>query len=118
MKDNEKAITASSINILAGLWLVASPFFMGFSGTSAATNSIIVGVIVAILALVRAFSPMTTGSLSWVNMVLGLWMIVFSVFIASVGATAVWNGSILGLVIAILAIWSAQSAMHGMHHSM
>ena len=44
--------TLNWVNALIGLWLVLSPFILGFSGfVTAMTNAIIVGVIVIILAV-------------------------------------------------------------------
>jgi len=118
MKHSEKATLASSLNIIAGIWLIATPFFMGFSATAAATNAIIVGIIVAVLALVRVFTPVSTGRLSWLNVILGLWLIISPLFVMSAGTLAVWNSSVVGIVITVLAIWSSQSASMGLHHGM
>ena len=39
-------------NLVLGLWLVLSPWILGFSGTSSATwNGVIVGLLVGLLAL-------------------------------------------------------------------
>ena len=38
-------------NIVLGLWLIASPFLLGVSGTGATTNFIVVGGLVVILAV-------------------------------------------------------------------
>ncbi|BCP65887.1 SPW repeat protein [Thermus thermophilus] len=39
-------------NLVLGLWLVLSPWILGFSGTSSATwNAVIVGLLVGLLAL-------------------------------------------------------------------
>ena len=39
-------------NLVLGLWLVLSPWILGFSGTSSATwNAVILGLLVCLLAL-------------------------------------------------------------------
>ena len=39
-------------NLVLGLWLVLSPWILGFSGTSSATwNAVILGLLVGLLAL-------------------------------------------------------------------
>ena len=118
MKYSEKATLASSLNIIAGIWLFISPFILGFSGMAAATNAMIVGAVIAILAIIRVFTPTVTGRLSWLNFVLGIWLVLSPLFVMSAGMMAIWNSSIVGIVVAILAIWSAQSASMSLRHGM
>lgn len=43
----------------------------------------------------------------WVNLVLGVWLILAPVFgLALAGTAAAWNGYILGAVVAVFAIWA------------
>jgi hypothetical protein len=72
MTKEQQVTTASGLNIIAGLWLIISPFVLGYSSLTAATwGSIIVGIIIAAIAAVRAFCPGEMVWLSWVNVVLG-----------------------------------------------
>lgn len=49
------AKTIAIINIVLGVWLVISPFLLGYSvTTSALWNSIVVGVLVVVVSLVGA----------------------------------------------------------------
>lgn len=41
----------SIINILLGLWLIAAPFVLGYTNSTPFWNDIIVGIIVAVMAL-------------------------------------------------------------------
>jgi hypothetical protein len=109
--DNVK--TASGLNVIAGIWLIAAPFFIGFADSSAAFwNSILIGVVVLVLAAIRVGNPFSSPGLSWINLVLGLWLIIspwvcgFSEF-----RGALWNNVVLGIIVALLAAWSA-SATH------
>ena len=45
------------LNVLLGLWLIASPWLLGFSHTRAMHLSIGIGVVVAFLALLDLFLP-------------------------------------------------------------
>jgi uncharacterized membrane protein len=100
--------TASGLNIIAGLWLILSPFFLRYSAFGASTvNDVIVGIIVAILAIIAMNNPRNTWA-SWINLVLGLWVIIYP-FTAHYGSISrvVANNVIVGIVIAALALASA-----------
>jgi SPW repeat-containing protein len=47
----------SGINALAGIWMIISPWVLGFSGRPQATwSAVIVGIIVLVLGAIRFFS--------------------------------------------------------------
>lgn len=102
--------TASGIDVVAGLWLILSPFILGFtSETGAMWNSIIFGLIVTVLAASR-----TTGEgyrvewPSWTNAVIGLWLILSPFILGFTGnGVAYINTLVLGIIIAVLGTWSA-----------
>ncbi len=102
---------ASAINILLGIWLIIAPFVLGYARLDAAeTNDIVVGILVAIIAAIRSFGAFTQPGWSWVNVLLGIWLIIAPFVLGYSGnATPLWNDIILGIVIAILAWTSAAS---------
>src|SRR5947209_7673321 len=63
---------ASTINLLAGIWLFISPWVYGYSGAMNAWNVWVVGCIIAVLAAIRLTAPVQSW-LSWINCVLGIW---------------------------------------------
>jgi uncharacterized membrane protein len=94
-------------NLLLGLWLVVSPWAAAFAGdTSAATNAWITGGLIAVLAAAALISFQKWEE--WINALLGVWLIA-SPFILGLTAnmTVVWNLIIVGVLVAILAIWAA-----------
>lgn len=104
-----RARYASSGNVLAGLWLIAAPFVLNFEGSDTAQwNHIIVGAAVLVLAGIRAFDPDEREGISWVNVILGLWMIVspFVLGYANVD-NAQTNSIVTGVIILALAAFSA-----------
>jgi hypothetical protein len=104
----EAARTASVLTLIAGIWLIISPFWGGFYTSPAPLwNTLIVGVVVTVLALVRAAFPARNVGLSWVNLVLGLWLIV-SPYILPYHDLALPQmiGTITGIVIGLTAFWS------------
>lgn len=109
--------TFSWMNFILGLWLVVAPFVLLYRGISAALwDNVIVGIVIAILAGWRALGKesarMTVAS--WLVALLGLWTIAAPFVLHYAGnASAMWNGVIVGIVVAVLATYRAldQSGM-------
>ena len=103
------ARTASILNIIAAIWLIVSPFVLAYTTLPVALwDTIIVGIIVLILAWARAASPLRNIGLSWLNLLLGIWLIISPFVLGyATSPTATWNNVVLGAVVVILAIWSA-----------
>ncbi len=114
--DASSASLASGLNIIAGLWLIISPFVLSAGNLPGLrTNNIIVGIIVVILSAVRVGSPLTSGGLSWVNVILGIWMIISPWVVGfSMVPGLIWHNVILGIIVGLLALWSAMSASPNM----
>lgn len=50
----------SGINVLAGIWLIISPWVLGLSSNRVATwDLVILGIIVGVLAAIRFFSGLS-----------------------------------------------------------
>lgn len=109
---------ASGINFLLGVWLVIAPWVLGYSAQdNAVWNQVGVGVAVAIVALARVNAPDSWAPLSWVNAVLGGWLIV-APFVLEYNTTSntdpiYWNDIIVGAAILILALISTTGARRG-----
>jgi uncharacterized membrane protein len=98
---------ASGLDMIAGIWLFVSSFVFRHSGVMAMDLAVI-GVIVAILAAARAFGGYRPSWPSWVNAMLGLWVLVSPwLMTRAVEPQTMWNAVITGFVIIVLAIWSA-----------
>ena len=110
MRHQGQVSTASGLDVLAGIWLLISPFVLAFHGHSAAvTNDVVLGIVIGILALVRSFNvSSSTVWLSWVNVILGIWVLIspwvlgFHTF-----GRATTNNVVMGIIVIILAAWSA-----------
>ncbi|HVS72296.1 MAG TPA: SPW repeat protein [Phycisphaerae bacterium] len=102
---------ASGLDVLAAIWLLISPFVLGFGNLgNAAGNNVILGIIIGILALIRLFNPVRTVGVSWLNVILGIWVIISPWVLGFDGnATAMTNNVIVGIIVIILAGWSALS---------
>jgi hypothetical protein len=100
----------SGVNLLAGLWLIVSAFLFGGFGEASggAWNSLIVGIVIAALAASRAYRPDAGSGLSWINAILGAWMIAAPfVYDYTFNAARTWNSIIVGFIIVIFAVASA-----------
>ncbi|MGQ9425586.1 SPW repeat protein [Gilvimarinus sp. F26214L] len=107
--------TFSGLNVVAGLWLVVAPWLLGYVEVAPAFwNDVLVGAAVVVLAGVRMIRPARMVSLSWINLVLGAWLIL-SPFVLRYGdgsvfdQVAFWNDLVLGFVVVGLAWLSIDS---------
>lgn len=97
--------TAGWLNFLAGVWLIMSPYILGFAGTAASTNAVIVGIIVGVLALVSIYSAESTMWASWISIILGVWMIISPFILGFTTGAVVMNSIILGIIVIALSAW-------------
>lgn len=67
------ARAASTICLLAGIWLFISPWVYGAAGSANALNSWIVGALMILFGIIRMSRPAYSTPLSWCNMILGIW---------------------------------------------
>jgi hypothetical protein len=100
---------ASLIALLAGLWLIVSPWIYGAYGNSAAWNSWVIGALIFLLGLVRMNRPAATG-LSWLNSILGIWTLASPWVYGYTGRPGpLINSLCMGLVVFCAAIVGANS---------
>ena len=67
---------SSAVNVVAGLWLVISPWAFDYSAATAmVVNAVVTGAAIAVLALVRVAVAPRLEALSWLNLVLGAWLV-------------------------------------------
>jgi hypothetical protein len=111
--------TASTINILLGIWIVISPWVYGIGSATSGmiANSIIVGGLILIFGAIRDASPHARTGFSWANIVLGAWTVI-SPWIYQYSGTMprVWNSVIVGLAVIALAIWSGAATVTEHRH--
>jgi hypothetical protein len=112
-----QARTASGINILLGLWLIASPWVFDYSARPAVVSSVCAGAVVALFAAIRIATLHDSTGLSGINLLLALWTIASPWacgYAANVAATT--DNVILGIMIAALAVWSASATVAAENH--
>ncbi len=103
--------TLSWLVALAGLWEVIAAFVLGYSASPAALwNAIIIGVTLIVLGAWAAISDReaTNKTLDWINVVLGVWLIIAPFLLGYTAvAAALWNDIIVGIIVVVLAGWAA-----------
>lgn len=103
---------ASIICLLAGIWLFVSPWVYGAYTNGNAWNSWIVGAAIFLLACVRVARPAYSTAISWVNLVLGIWVF-FSPWIygyAGVNTGRFINSLCVGVIVFVFALTSGVAA--------
>lgn len=105
-----RARIAGGINILLGLWLMASPWVFDYSGRSAVLNGVSVGALIAVLAGLRLTSFLRySASVGGICLLLGFWTVVSpwtSGYVENKPALA--NDIMVGVLVIALAIWSGR----------
>jgi SPW repeat len=89
------------VNILLGMWVVVSPFVLTIHSPKAIWNNVATGIVIGILALIRG--SVHRPGWSWLNLVLGIWLVI-SPFVLVVSGVAMWNNVIAGIIIAASAL--------------
>jgi len=109
--------TAKNLNwviAVAGVWEVVAPFVLSYTKhTTPMWDAIIVGIVLVVLGAWAALSNAvgTVKILSWVNAVIGLWLIVAPFVLSYTKVTAaMWNDIIVGIIVVVLGAWAALTA--------
>ena len=85
--------------------LFISPFLFSYAAmTATAFDDYIIAVVVFALAAIRQATIKRSEWLSWVNLVLGVWLIVSPFILGFTSLIAIWATIILGIVIGALSI--------------
>ncbi|MER9328511.1 SPW repeat protein [Mesorhizobium sp. M0488] len=94
------------VNVVAGIALVLSPWYLGFTTeTYAAWNAWIAGAVIALIAVGALVASHAYEE--WANLVVGLWTLVSPWALGFSGlAAAMWAHVIVGVIVAALAAGS------------
>ena len=115
-KSIQDAKTASGINIAAGVWLILSPYILGFANNyMAMVNAVVMGIVIGVLALIRVISPLKTAWMSWANLILGIWLGISSFFYGFTSPAIIWNSVILGVLVIVMAAVSSGAVQQHRH---
>jgi hypothetical protein len=93
------------VNALVGVWLILSPWALGFqSETNALANAVIVGLLLIAAALGAIFVPRAWEE--WTEGALGLWLAISPWALGFAGLQyAMISAVASGVVVMVLALW-------------
>ncbi len=113
-RSRRRPSAVTSVFLLCGLWLIASPWVLGFAWAPAAwANALIVGVAMTVLGVVRYTNPHRFDGVRWTALILGGWLVASPFFGEFFEVTvALWNALIVGAVIFFGAIVAAARPAH------
>jgi len=107
MKSNQR--WQDWVILTLGVWLFFAPFFMSYGSITgaAAWSSYVAGTVAAVFAASALWTP-ASQSEEWVNLALGLWLVIAPFVLGFYGSEAVaaWNHVVAGIVITGGAIWA------------
>ena len=83
---------------------------LGFAGTPAAANTMLVGIIAGVLALLMTSAPELAAGLGVANIVLGAWIVIISFFLGIANNIIIGSNIISGLIIIVLAEWISSAS--------
>lgn len=106
----------SILNMIFGIWLIISPYILTYSTAQAKWQQTVAGVIVLVLAGVRYFVPRASWA-SWINAIVGAWMIIAPFATNYNDTAAYWNEVIFGIGVLLVALWNASLHPIDIHHS-
>lgn len=104
-------VSLSGTNVLAGIWLIIAPWVLAYSVRDPRWNDVVFGIIVGVLALIRVMGAYRAEILSLINVLIGGWLIV-AAFTIDHSGRASWNDVILGVIVFLLAVSSADASAH------
>lgn len=102
--------TASLLSLLFAVWLFISPYVMGFATRSAVAmwTVDIAGVGVFILSAIRLWIPHGTRVLSWINVLVGLGLMLSPfVWFLTGDFYLMWDFVIVGAALVVFNVWAA-----------
>lgn len=100
----------SWVNVVLGIWVLISPFVLTFPSQRMVWNNVATGIVVGIFAILR-LSARSQSGWSWINVLLGIWLILSPFVLGFVHGAALWNNVIVGIIIAALALSNVSSKM-------
>jgi SPW repeat-containing protein len=103
------ARAASILCLLAGIWFFISPWVYGTVASANSWNNWIVGAAIFIVGCARVSRPAYSTALSWVNVVLGIWVFFSPWIYAYTGDQGRFINSLcVGVIVFVLSIIAAR----------
>lgn len=99
-------------NMILGLWLVTSPFALGYRSTALELSDIVSGALVIVLAILSLSSrPVFKLWAPWTNSLVGVWLLFAPLVFWAPTAAAYSNDTLVGALVIVFAILVAMPGM-------
>ncbi len=96
-----------------GVWEVAAPFVLGYAGSPALAQDVVLGVGLAAFGLWAALTEKgeAVKLLGWLSALLGVWLAFAPALLGYVGlGAAFWNDLLVGFLALVVGMWVAFNA--------
>ncbi|HVU22517.1 MAG TPA: SPW repeat protein [Opitutus sp.] len=104
-------VTSSSvINLILGAWLFISNWIIGYTMLGILWSNVIAGAVIFILAAIRLGARSHAGAPSWINALIGAWVII-SPFAFNASVAQRWNCVIAGAIVVIFGFASGSAGV-------
>jgi hypothetical protein len=93
-------------NLILGAILLVSPWIFGFPSGAASQNAFVSGIVIAAISI-AALTAFAVWE-EWLNLILGIWVLVSPWVLGFAGTTAMQVHIVIGVIVAVLAaleIW-------------
>jgi len=112
MDHHEQVQAGSGLSVVAGLWLIASPWVLGFAHQRAPMADVVaVGAIVGVLALIRLLGAERADWLSWLNALAAVWLFVSPWILAfATDRAPFWDALVVGVIVFALSVYAGAPA--------
>jgi len=104
-------VVAGLLSLLAGVWLIVSPFALDYVAGDSRLNPIICGAVIVFLALIR-MALWRAEWLSLINVAIGIWLFGSGFWLAE-SPSATWNAWFMGIAVIVLALLSIDATEEG-----
>jgi hypothetical protein len=95
------AKTCDVLNLILGVILFFSPWLFAFASGAQSTDAIVCGIIIVLLSI-AALSAYAVWE-EWLNLIVGLWLIISPWVLGFAHTTAMSVAVVIGIVVAVLA---------------
>ncbi len=112
----DEIILGSGGNLLLGFWLIASTALLDYRDGDPVVTDLVAGASIAALAVGRVALPARRTWLSWINVLLGSWLLVSAMLLAKSHAASL-NEAVVGFLVIFLAALSGGAAESGRRRS-
>jgi SPW repeat len=88
-------------NLVLGVILLASPWIFDFPSGAASQNAVVCGIVIAAISI-AALAAFTIWE-EWLNLIMGVWVLVSPWVVGFAGTTAMYVHIVIGVIVAVLA---------------